>query len=145
MAYKMKMYDPKGNLVDVDRNKQNSLLSQGYSFKKPTGATTYGLDLNTGIETFADGTQGEKFSWEADPNDPTKLYRENVATGARLGDDYISAPVVPNATKTPEINPYEEEFAKYREQINALATETDPDYNENLEQLSPEEMDEEIL
>lgn len=52
----------------------------------------------------------------------------------------------PNRTaQAPVVNPYEEELAKYREQINALATETDPDYNENLEQLSPEEMDEEIL
>lgn len=36
-------------------------------------------------------------------------------------------------------------LAEYRKQIDALSTETDPDYNENLEQLSPEEMDEEIL
>lgn len=50
-----------------------------------------------------------------------------------------------NATKVPEINPYEEALTEYREQIEALSMETDPDYNENLEQLSPEELEEEIL
>lgn len=31
----IKMYDPTGNLVDVDRKQQDSLLGQGYSFKAP--------------------------------------------------------------------------------------------------------------
>lgn len=43
------------------------------------------------------------------------------------------------------VDPYEEALTKYREQIEALSMETDPDYNENLEQLSPEELEEEIL
>lgn len=42
-------------------------------------------------------------------------------------------------------NPYDQMMADYKAQAEALAMETDPDYDENLVQLSPEELKEEIL
>jgi hypothetical protein len=39
MAYKMKMYDPSGKLVEVDRNQLDELLGQGYSFMRPKTKT----------------------------------------------------------------------------------------------------------
>ena len=68
---------------------------------------------------------------------------------------YGATAIIGGNAKTNELNPYGGNsyptdsyggiLTDYQEKINALAMETDPDYNENLEQLGPEEMDKEIL
>lgn len=127
MAYKMKMYDPKGNLMDVDRNKQDSLLSQGYSFKKPT-------NTQAGVST---GIQGGGIA----PIDPYS----DIPLAQPLSQQFAPIDPYSNIPLAPITDPHEEELTEYRKQIEALSMETDPDYDENLEQVISEEMEEVIL
>lgn len=87
----------------------------------PKTGSTY--NPQTGSGTFEDGTAYEKYTWEPDENDPTKLYRQNVGTGAQIGADYINKPT-PIAgggiAKVDKIDPYEQMMSDYREQIDAL-------------------------
>lgn len=76
-------------------------------------AATY--NPTTGTGTFDDGTQYTKYTWEPDPNDPSKLYRENAGTGARLADDYIPNPQY-TPTQTQPQDPYAEMLAEMRRQ-----------------------------
>lgn len=128
MAYKMKMYDPSGKLVEVNRNQQDELLGQGYSFMRPKTSTadTEPLlagyyDPSTGVGYFEDtGERYEKFTWEPDTKDPSKLYRESAGTGARLADDYIPNPQY-TPTQTQPQDPYADMLAEIERKQRELA------------------------
>ena len=87
MAYKMKMYDPSGKLVEVDRNQLDELLGQGYSFMRPKTTTT------TTSTSATQPTQGSAATAAA-------TYNPTTGTGARLADDYIVLGLYPQYTPT---------------------------------------------
>ncbi len=104
----IKMYDAKGNLVDVDRNRQDELLGQGYSFKKPASTSTAPTSTPTSTET--------KALWEQNPN-TGNYYEMDVSTGKALGGEYDSPwgnPVMPD----PNAN-WMAEFKAYQDDLNA--------------------------
>lgn len=165
MAYKMKMYDPSGKLVEVNRNQQDELLGQGYSFMGPktttanTGATTY----NAPSQQTLDSTLGAMKAATSVANSIAGAFGGGMPSGLMQVQNnamtnafnQLTQPsttmqqnpydTLPQVEQVPKINPIDDIMAEYRDQINALATETDPGYNENLEQISPEDMEEEIL
>jgi len=81
-------------------------------------AATY--NPTTGTGTFDDGTQYTKYTWEPDPNDPSKLYRTNAGTGARLADDYIPNPQY-TPTQTQPQDPYADMLAEIERRQRELA------------------------
>lgn len=148
MAYKMKMYDPSGKLVEVNRNQQDELLGQGYSFMGPKTTTANTQTVNYvepegGYPAIRGDAGGIGYS--ARRAFEGMINQEPGYEGGYL-DGFNSVEEMQKFYGlAPEINPIDDIMAEYRDQINALATETDPGYNENLEQISPEDMEEEIL
>lgn len=111
----IKMYDTKGNLVDVDRNQQNDLLGQGYSFKKPTTAPTNtgtGTTLDTLPDPVKQGVSLITGVWgQMTPGADPTVKQINDAM-------YGRTPIIGgNATKVPEVDP----LAEFKEYQDALA------------------------
>lgn len=69
---------------------------------------------------------------------------DTVNKNLDAASNYISSPQSKQIVE-PAVDPYVVMMKQYQDQINALSMETDPDYNENLEQLSPDELEKEIL
>jgi hypothetical protein len=103
---------------DILKKWQGQLAKTSTTSTEPLLAGYY--DPSTGVGYFEDtGERYEKFTWEPDKTDPTKLYRENAGTGARIGTDYISAPR--SNPPTPTVDPYEQMMREIRAQQDELA------------------------
>jgi|GEM_PF-5610349 hypothetical protein len=109
---------------------------------KVTKSATGAYNPQTGVGTFDDGTQYEKFTWEPDKTDPTKLYRENAGTGQRIGEDYIAAPVQP--TQTNSFDDMLSEMLRMQQELaEARASEIEPFEHPDL--IKDNESDNEVF
>ena len=130
-------------IAQLESARQQKIASNPAAY----GQYASGYNPQTGVQTFDDGTTAEKFTFEDDGLGNS--YPTNAGTGVRLPGDPVPTPIiggnVVNQGDNKTIAVTEDPYADMQEHVEALSMETDPDYNENLEQLSPEEMEEEIL